>query len=416
MTPAKITIEGDFWDCQIYRGRLYLWYSNGKLRIVNWQALVHSFIEDVTQELALTCAFLDGRFLYGSNSSILFEDKDFKELLTVKFNELISRELQISNSDLVKFTIGEQDNPFKELQTDSEVLNNRIYALTYNGLFSALGHRPVSNKFKVSSKTRKINDFVGFSLKGGKYGRLALSGGEAGLYEYDASNAAIFSELEETENEKFYCVTPKHSSFADFNFLSRYNSSIVKKSFLLLHKWDNSGPKIKPFRVLDREIDEASIFGTDRLNSDAYRSNSVSWGTNEKLYKASDSILEVVDFNNYSETDDFFSAKSTFEFQSWKGKILRGGVSYFGTIIECEFAIVVLMEQDVFFNIPGSATRWRVYPRSLNYENHLHVIFDEKLEIYSFNNDYFRNQKRKKFGIAYSPEQPFGFKRSYFSK
>ena len=104
-----------------------------------------------------------------------------------------------------------------------------------------------------------------------------------------------------------------------------------------------------------------------------------------------------------SEKDEnYFSKKNVFQFQAWKGKIIKGGNAYFGTIIECENAIVVLTGEKEFFNIPGSATRWRVYPRSFNYENHLHVIKDDRLEIYSFNNDYFRDQYDKNFGIRFT--------------
>ena len=30
MQPIKLTIQGDYYDCQIYRGRLYLWTFNGE--------------------------------------------------------------------------------------------------------------------------------------------------------------------------------------------------------------------------------------------------------------------------------------------------------------------------------------------------------------------------------------------------
>ena len=44
--------------------------------------------------------------------------------------------------------------------------------------------------------------------------------------------------------------------------------------------------------------------------------------------------------------------------------------------------------------------------RSLNYENHLHVILDDKIEIHSFNQDYFLNQEEKKMGIQFKNERP----------
>lgn len=34
MQPIKITLAGDYFDCQIYRGRLYLRTFNGALKLL----------------------------------------------------------------------------------------------------------------------------------------------------------------------------------------------------------------------------------------------------------------------------------------------------------------------------------------------------------------------------------------------
>ncbi|UOX33953.1 hypothetical protein LXD69_00205 [Flavobacterium sediminilitoris] len=41
----------------------------------------------------------------------------------------------------------------------------------------------------------------------------------------------------------------------------------------------------------------------------------------------------------------------------------------------------------------------------MNYENHLHVIFDESIDIYSFNQDYFLDQDDKSIGIQFRNEK-----------
>jgi hypothetical protein len=399
MEPSKITIEGDFWDCQIYRGRLYLWESNGSLRIVNWNKLVNSFINDkLVDELALRLAFLDGRYLYNPSFSILFDDEEVKEVLIKKFKTLSDQSLVIHYRDLDSFTMGVQDNPFQELQTDTEILNNRIYALTYSGVFLAEANLSSRNKFLVRKKTEKIEDFVGYSIKAGKYGRLALSGGSEGLYEYDASedfdNKIMSFDVLQKRLRK---VSDRHSSFADFSYLSLYNSSNLGESFMSLFRLDQDVDFkfASQLKTLEREINESEIFGSIGFNS-------LSWGTNEKIYKASNNVLEVVNFNNYADNGEYFSEKNQYLFHAWKGRILKGGVAYFGAIIECENALVVLSDEREFYNIKGSVTRWRVYPRSINYENHLHVIHDNCVEICSFNHDYFRSQYLKDFGIKFT--------------
>ena len=41
MQPVKINIEGNYFDCQIYSGRLYLWTFDGDLKVIDWNALVN---------------------------------------------------------------------------------------------------------------------------------------------------------------------------------------------------------------------------------------------------------------------------------------------------------------------------------------------------------------------------------------
>ena len=59
------------------------------------------------------------------------------------------------------------------------------------------------------------------------------------------------------------------------------------------------------------------------------------------------------------------------------------------------------MSDDQPYIMQFPVVRWRVFPRSKHYVNHLHVILDDRIEIYSFNNDYFVDQRSKKAGIGF---------------
>lgn len=51
----------------------------------------------------------------------------------------------------------------------------------------------------------------------------------------------------------------------------------------------------------------------------------------------------------------------------------------------------------------------------MNYENHLHVILDDCIQIYSFNQDYFLSQEQKTIGIQFKNEKSKRVSRgSYF--
>jgi hypothetical protein len=85
---------------------------------------------------------------------------------------------------------------------------------------------------------------------------------------------------------------------------------------------------------------------------------------------------------------------------AWKGNLVSGGVASFGTILEFENAIVVLPSEGDPITLGGEPITWRVFPGSFHYQNHLHVIYDEMIEIYSFNQDYFVKQDEKIFGSS----------------
>lgn len=402
MNPARINIQGNYWDCQIYRGRLYLFTINGTVKTIKWNELIDSLQEDVFVRIALNYAYKNGRNLYHPELHDLFGDDDIRDLLRRKFNSLSTKDFTITEEQLQEFLIAEQDSPFNELHTDSEVLSNKLYVLTHNSLESTTIHTK-SKRYPVERNPEKHFDLYGFSIRANKFARLAVSAGDDGLMEYNGSSSYLWS----FHNAKrMIKVSDRHSSFADYSFLSIYNSSLAGDSFMSYFTWDDNLRRKKPERIKRAEYSEETIF------ENTLKSSYLSWGSNEKIYRAVEGGLEMVRFNNYAKTDDsIFSSTKFIPLQLWKGKVLSASIAYFGTVLHCENAVVVMLSDGSYFNIPGEISRVRIYPRSLNYENHLHVIHDNKLEIYSFNNDYFVDQKSKDFGFAYRAPKVFG--RSY---
>lgn len=403
MQPLKITIFGDFWDCQIYRGRLYLWKMDGKLLVYDWDNFIDSLIEKPSQKLAITCAFSRGDFLYGRSYYELFNNfSEIKNLIRDKFNLISKKTYAFEEKDLVEYLYGEQQNPFKELQTDTEIYVNKLYAILENGLWVSNSHRQ-NEKFPVSTKPKKLTDCPLLSLKArGK--KIALSGGSEGLFEYYIDSTYL--DYQEYDNEiikkvdhELFQISPKHSLFSDWSFSCIYSSSDIDDSFMAAFVWKDIDEDFKiKARAFEKIIDQKAIFKMDGLKK-------MSWGSNDKIYRASNGGLDVVRFTqNYigSEEEELaFSNVEHIPFMPWKGEIIGGGVSFFGTIVECENALVIIQSDNNICNIKEPVTRWRIYPRSIRYENHLHVILKDRIEIYSFNHDYFIDQKEKEIGIDY---------------
>jgi hypothetical protein len=80
---------------------------------------------------------------------------------------------------------------------------------------------------------------------------------------------------------------------------------------------------------------------------------------------------------------------------------VAAGVSFFGCVIEYPEEIFVIESDLTPHRIPGSATRWRVFPRAHWYPNHLHVVLDDHLEIIALNGDLFSEQREKLSGIEF---------------
>ena len=73
-------------------------------------------------------------------------------------------------------------------------------------------------------------------------------------------------------------------------------------------------------------------------------------------------------------------------------------VALFGTVVEFDSGLVVLTSDGNRHRVAGEPVSWRVFPRSRHYEDHLHVIYDDRLEVHSFNHDYACRPARKNFG------------------
>lgn len=390
MQPAKISIIGDFIDCQIYRGRLYLWTLDGTLCTYNWNDLVDSLYDDGKEKLAYTFTFKDGHYLYKHSLTEIFEDADFRELLLRKMSVVSTKKHIIEPSKLKKFLIQEQDVPGGEIPTDTEIYNSKLFFINDNGLFQATAHRKEGNP--VSSKPSKLWDCKLLSIKANRFPQIALSAGEEGLFELDASDSDSIGFKHQVE-KRIAQISNKHSSFANYNHLSIYSSSLVDSSFMAYYGWKTEGSKY--YREYQGEFFQDTIFE---------HKQGLSWGAGDKIYLANESGIDIVRFSNDKKSKDehkTFSPLDHFKKQI-KKEIIGGSTAYFGNVVEFIDGLWVVRSDGEITRINKPVTRWRIYPRSINYENQLHVILDDRLDVYSFNHDYFISQIEKTMGLAFS--------------
>ena len=88
MQPLRIILPGDYWDTQIYQGRLYIFGFDGSITTYDWDRLIEEWPVRRELALALTTAFLRSDYLYGADLVQLFADPEVREVVESKFERL----------------------------------------------------------------------------------------------------------------------------------------------------------------------------------------------------------------------------------------------------------------------------------------------------------------------------------------
>ena len=421
MQPLILSIPGDFWDVQIYRGRLYLWHYDGRLSVYDWGRLIELAYPKASRSLAVKAAWLRGNSLYNPDVLDVFDDPAFRKVLDKQHEELRHDTPFITSEMLEKSLYGVQDNPVNELPTDTEIYNNVLYLVTYDGFWSARAHSN-SLRYPVSSRPKKRWDAPVYSASA-SHRRIALSAGDEGLFDYDIDYVDGF---EDSVDGGIARLTHRHSSYVDWAFASIYNTSLVGRSSLLAYCWQyESTSSSRGRRTFVREVDESEILrnghGAD-----------LSWGAGDKICDVSGDELTVTRYVQQNVTsrgtrthaarlDSDGTVLSDAEATtghplepgelpffllgtittSTRSDIVKAGLAYFGILLETNEQLVVYRNNSDPWTFPGPIVRWRTYPRAKFYENHLHIIAQDAVHIVAFMHDYWEDQEEKIAGIRY---------------
>ncbi len=432
MQPLVLSIPGDFWDVQIYRGRLYLWHYDGRISVYDWERLIELAYPKAGRSLAVNAAWLRGNSLYRPDVLAVFDDPGFRNVLDADFAKLRAEAPVITPKLLNGALYGEQDNPVKELPTDTEIFSNILYLVTYDGFWSATAHRN-NRRYPVSSRPQKRWDGQAFSASA-SHGRIALSAGDDGLFEYDlrhrddnSSNGNLYRPQSHNRDGSVSQLTGRHSSYADWAFASVYSTSLVGESCLLAFRWQRDPAGQRGFlREFVREFDESEILQTGRVRG-------LSWGAGDKICGIDSARLTVMRYDQKKVTEPETgtpqallvserttiptSAKAMSDGKSPRAEspfgsvgsipltkeadVIKAGLAYFGILLETNEQLVVYRSDGDPWTFPGPIVRWRTYPRAKFYENQLHIVAEDAVHIVAFVHDYWQGQEEKIAGISY---------------
>ena len=405
MSPLKLTIPGRYWDTQIYRGRLYLFDREGSILTLDWDRVIEHLPADNSLKLALVCAFKRSDYLYRVAATGIFHDEEFKAIMNSRFSTLAETPLVIEEKQLKEASLGQQENLFPFPHADSTIYSRRLYVSSQNGIFSANCNG--KTKYPVSTRVEKLWDGPVLAL-GASYNSLALAAGEEGLWEYDLNSAGEERLWEYDSNPSFIRLSDsasktnprplaeQHCSECQWAFHSIYSSSLKGPGVLAAYQRtrEESDGEFGTPRKFDRLISEKEIFSSFEEPAGVY-----SWAAQDKICQAANGSIRVAKYQPWNQEHPI-KRLGSLPLEHHDETLVSAKVALFGTVVELDSRLIVLASNGDIHPIAGEPVSWRVFPRSRHYENHLHIIYDDRLEVLSFNHDYLLDQRQKISGIS----------------
>lgn len=405
MQPLKLVIPRSFFDTQMYMGRLYAWNSDGSIVTYNWNSLVDSIIRRLGEpaRLPLVCAFQRGDYLYGKHWDLLFRDEEIRNRIIRRFEHLSQSPIEITPQELASSELDHQDNPQPFPHADSLVFRKTLYTAGPNGLHSASCNR--GTKRPVSTRSQRVWDCPVFGLAKSRYWGIAIAAGNEGLFE---CRPQYYKEPRPAETPG----TDRHHrdcTACEWMFFSIYGSSHVHPGFML----EFSLKSTRRDRDEDREIDgesrqftgtrEADQIFAEQEQQDRPDGIGYTWGAHDKICRFADQRIDVVRFDPWSVNQErMYELVGRLDVQAQKGAFVCAQTALFGFVVEFDRCLVVI-DSDTLqpSNLFGEPVNWRVFRHSKFYANQLHVMYDDRLEIFSFNQDCFESQTEKRAGYRY---------------
>lgn len=427
LKPFTITIPGEYYDSQIYDGKLYLWKSDSSILTLDWNQLIDNINVPEHLKIALQFALQYGENLY---ENLLFQDANIRALILEKFQELAKNPREITFSSLNKLTVGEQDNLLPFPHADSAIHYKTIYVGSQSGVSSSNCINFSRKRSSIDTDIKKICDLPVVSLSASNM-TLALAGGSEGLFDYS---------LKENTSDKSpepRLITEQHSNFVRWLYPSIFSSSYfhegyfadfkVSKKRKSKNKRNNNQKQettidssiladisggTNTSSITSIERDEKQIFNREFkklvsaneifLNVPKNESTLFTWGTYDKICLVKEKSIDLVKSSPRAKSDhDKFRSLGSVESQESLGDIISADSSFFGIVLEQENGLLIITSLLEHIYLPGEPVNWRVFPKTRNYINQLHVIYEDHLSIYSFNHDFFVNQGDKQIGISF---------------
>jgi hypothetical protein len=416
MQPVRLRIGGDWWDSQIYAGTLYLIRVDGSVVSVHWPRLINDLVEKhQLDELGAELAFVDARYLYAGQWSRLVQDQEIADVLDHKFIRLAEEDLEIGDKDLRRARAVELGRVAPELISDAEIHRNVVSFANEDGLWAQRRNRLTDEEPAV-----QIWDSSVFRVRANR-GVLALAAGPEGLFQMRSRLQPETVEEPDplVHGDFFSCgwvgTNIYGSSYEHAGTLSVFTQHREKRERIVRRRYEAAIPDEAIFGSKEL-LSKSAVFaspptrGEEGLHEDtrddefsvvferggmappeaASATAGLSWGAQDLICQATDQGLRVSQYlTRRRKLADRFAPVLTRELPA-ADSVVGGDVAPFGVVVESDTNLTVLADEGVWA-VGFEPQRWRSFGRSTNYPNHLHIVGDGFVDIYSFLTSSLRN-------------------------
>ena len=333
-------------------------------------------------------AFLESNLFYEKGAHLLLQNSFIKSELQAKFDSLAEVEHQLDLKSIKPEDILHINNPLPFPHADSEIYYRRLYISQKTGVYYI-------ELAKTKEKPIKVWDASTFDITASQlYTTIAFAAGSEGLFQQK-----VKTRQSEDEQKEPSLICRKHCTTCKWTDFNIYATSHVSDSFLAtFSKTKIKDSKNKFIRTFDKVVSSNDIF---------HKQEDFSWGIQDKLYSVKDNSIDVIKYSSKKDGTPSYKSFGHIKLPECDGEVVSAEVAPFGTILEFENAIVVIQSNDETIVISGEPVSWRVFSKSRNYINQLHIIYEDCLKIFSFYNDYFVDQSTKKSGISMKKNEKY---------
>jgi hypothetical protein len=416
IAPLRLVLEGQFWDSQIYMGKLYLFTIDGRVHTIDWDRLISEFTVPDDLKLPMQCAFGRSDYLYENQRDLIHQDPQVRDVIQSKFIRLADHHKTPRVVDWRYYLIHTKDSPFPFPHIDATIYMKGFFSVCETGVYVISSndlHSKAKSKRVKNGKAMQLWDSPVISVDA-SYGALALAAGPEGLFEFDLNDWVVGDPREAKQVDKGNCTD---CSWAYYSIMgSSHKQGGVFAEYVTVADDDGggSGSKSKLINGKSKHFEPSNLGRSWREAAKVQRrfekalapqeifkqEGGYCWGGMDKICQAREGEMTVARYSPWEkDATKRLNGLRHITFDSGKRNPVGGAVAPFGSIIELDQWIVVVRSDDEILTIPGAPIiNWRVFNRSKQYENQLHVVYENRLEIFSFNHDYFVDQNGKMNG------------------